>query len=123
MSTTINSFKPFPIDKLEKDYSNWIVYSTQIESCILASGLAKHLDGRAVEPKDLMFDRKSKKWVDGDGREAEADKVAEFEKRHDEWTMVQAHIKSQLFYSIPESLLITIRNLPTDNKQTKKETE
>ena len=113
--SSISSFKPFPIDKLESDYSNWIVYSTQMLNCVRASGLTKHLDGRAVEPDELKYDSKTRKWLDAAGNAANDAVAGDFEKRLDEWQMVQAHIKSQIFFSIPESLLISVRNLPTAN--------
>lgn len=113
--SSISSFKPFPIDKLESDNSNWIVYSTQMLNCVRASGLAKHLDGRAVEPDELKYDSKTRKWLDAAGNAANDAVAGDFEKHLDEWQMVQAHIKSQIFFSIPESLLISVRNLPTAN--------
>ncbi|KLO11263.1 hypothetical protein SCHPADRAFT_877255, partial [Schizopora paradoxa] len=111
--SNIVSFKPFPIDKLEPDYSNWIVYSTQMETCVMASGLVRHLDGRAVAPTDLKYDTTKRKWLDKEGKIAGDDVVEAFEKKLDEWTQVQAHIKSQIFFSIPESMLISVRSLPT----------
>ena len=83
----IHAFKQLPITKLESDGSNWITYKTQLETAIIASGLGKHLNGRAKKPDafEKLSDGSWKAKGAADGAPApEASAIEAFEDLLDE---------------------------------------
>ena len=110
----IHAFKQLPITKLESDGSNWITYKTQLETAIIASGLGKHLNGRAKKPDafEKLADGTWKAKGAADGVPApEASAIEAFEDLLDEWDQNEAVLKSQIFLTIYDSLLIRVQSL------------
>jgi gag-polypeptide of LTR copia-type/Zinc knuckle len=103
------SSKSFVVPKLARDGANWVTWKSQMLVTLSSTrGAKRHLDGTARIPPPIPT------YPDGHVLTAEEEEALdELEKRWDDYNQREAIIKAQIFTTIPDSLLIEIRNLKT----------
>jgi gag-polypeptide of LTR copia-type len=108
-STMPPSSKSFIVPKLAQDGANWVTWKSQTLVTLSSTrGAKRHLDGTAQIPPPIPTYPNSHVLT---AEEEEA--LDELEKRWDDYKQREATIKAQIFTTIPDSLLIEIRNLKT----------
>ena len=104
-----NGSKTFSIPKLARDGSNRVAWKTQTLATLGSNkGVMRHLDGKAQQSARIP-EFAPNHTLDED--EVEALEAAG--RRWDEYHQHKAQVRAQIFTTIPESLLIEVRNLPS----------
>ncbi|KAF9257638.1 hypothetical protein L218DRAFT_811859, partial [Marasmius fiardii PR-910] len=98
-----------------EDGGNWSSYKSRIENHAISKGLRRHLVGMAKRPKFEIEMGDDGKWYKvGDTLLALSDEVAE--KTEDEWEdyyKKEAQTREFIYETVPQSIFIQIRDLPS----------
>jgi hypothetical protein len=101
--------KSFAVPKLARDGTNWVSWKSQKMATLSTTrGAKRHLDGTARIPPTIPT------YPDGHTlTDKEEEQLDGLEKRWDDYNQREATIKAQVFTTIPDSVLVEIRNLAT----------
>jgi len=101
--------KYFVLPKLVKDGSNWITWKSQTLATLATNcGVMRHIEGTVQTPPTIPTTLTGCQLT-----EEEETKMENMDKRWDYYHQCEAMVKSQVFTTIPEALLIEIQKLTT----------
>jgi hypothetical protein len=104
--------KSFVVPKLARDGTNWVIWKSQTLATLATTRGAKwHLDGTVRIPPPIPTYPDGHVLTDKEEEDLEA-----LEKRWDDYHQREATIKAQIFTTVPDSVLIEVRNLDTAQK-------
>jgi hypothetical protein len=107
-----STMKSFAIPKLARDGANWVIWKSQMLATLATTrGAKRHLEGTVRIPPPIPT------YPDGHVlTDKEEEDLEVLEKRWDDYHQREATIKAQIFTTVPDSVLIVVRNLGTAQK-------
>jgi hypothetical protein len=99
--------KSFTVLKLARDGTNWVTWKSQTLAMLASTrGVKRHLEGTARIPPLIPTYPDGHTLTDKEEEDLDA-----LEKRWDDYNQREAAIMAQIFTTVPDSVLIEVRNI------------
>ncbi|KAG2147466.1 uncharacterized protein EDB93DRAFT_1085514 [Suillus bovinus] len=100
------------VPKVVVDRENWMTYKDRLSWSVDARGFLEHLDGTEKKPVDpSTLPTQGTSWIPSTPEELR--ELSAYRSAIKEWCMGEAITKQQIASTIPDSLFIQVKGLPT----------